>query len=148
MKQVKLYFPALISLCLILLLTLIFTNELKKNKETDESKEEQQVLLIETSELNNCDSLQVYNDYITLDCLSDINYLKDNNKISLKDALNTIKITDITDQMDKEIDKLTNDKIYTDNKKISNNGLKIIECNNGLYIIGKLDLEYNNKLCA
>ena len=150
MKQVKLYLPALISLCLILLLTLVFTNELKKKKNNEDNIVNEVISLkIETEELNNCNDLNIYNDYISLYCLKNINVIKGSDKKDLNDALNNnLKIEDLTNNMEKTIDNLTEDIIYIDNKNISNNGLKIIACKNGSYIIGSLNLEYNEKLCV
>lgn len=150
MKLLKVYLPAFISLCLILLLALIFLNETKKKKDVNENIDTptNYNFKIITEELANCDEKTVYNDYISTYCLKSIKVEKNDITKDLKDYLEELKISDITEVMTKKIDPLTEDIIYTsDDHNLVNNSLKIISCQNGSYIISNNNLEYNSNLC-
>jgi hypothetical protein len=140
MRELKMYLPAFISLGLILGLAIIFLNEKKKMITTP--KEETHYVII-TDSTDDADK-KTYNDYIYLKGISNIKYNDQDLKDYLKEDSNGFNnILKLLKQI-KENDENT---LYIDNNGISNDGLKIVKCNTGSYIIGNKNLEYNENLC-
>lgn len=118
-------------------------------------KETKYDFLIETNIENNCNNMKfVY--YITKEnnriftiCLSKINVKFSDTIYDLDEALekNIITFEDIISKMTLFDTLDENTKIYTDDKILSNQGLKIFECNNKNYYIVPTNLEYKNEYC-
>ncbi len=143
-SEAHLYIPAFISIILMIILAMIFTQEMKK-KNQDETLNPQPIFEIDKDlECNN--QLETYKNDIKTLCIKEIYYIKDEEKNSLRAVLNDqITMESVLKNMEL-IEENTTYQLYKDANNLSNNTFKILKCNN-YYIIGLDNLKYEEGMC-